>query len=147
MSRLAARLAAWLTETGIIPRWQLLAVYLVITAVFVVGLQRTGDTARQANAIAIRVDRDARIRVNESCATAEQRYKAAVEQLANTYRYVVALSPEERRSTLNQFVIKAVPKQEADLRGLTPAKFCDDPNIGLPEPNPTVPARPPNFPK
>jgi hypothetical protein len=122
---------AYWTAVGVIPRWQLLAVYLLISVVFVVGLNRYGSVASRADAaahsakiLASRVDAESKARVKESCRISEVRYQDAVTQLGGTYAYLTFLSPDERKSTLNQFILKAVPKQESDLKNLAPAKFC-----------------------
>jgi hypothetical protein len=127
----ADRGRAYWMAVGVIPRWQLLAVYLLISVVFVVGLNRYGsvasradDAAHGAKVLASRVDMESKARVKESCRISESRYQDAVTQLGSTYAYLTFLSPEERKSTLNQFILKALPKQESDLKNLVPAKFC-----------------------
>lgn len=108
------------------------------------AVAKRADEASKANrALAIRVAREAKIRVNESCIQSETRYNNAVQQLDNTYKYLLSLTPQERQSsTLNKFIVKNLPKTEQDARDAAPPRFCDQPGIGLPEPNPIFPDRP-----
>jgi DNA integrity scanning protein DisA with diadenylate cyclase activity len=144
---------AYWTAVGVIPRWQLLAVYAAVSVVFVVAVVRGQQASNSANraamsarALAIRVDSEAKSRVNESCTMAETRYRGAITNLESTYTYIGLLTSEERKQTLNQFIVKALPKQEADLKLLKPAKFCSAKGVGLPGPDPKPPVRPPSLP-
>lgn len=131
-------------------RWGPVIAYLILACAMAYELTQIYDVAHRADqasienrALAVRVATDAKARVNESCIQSETRYDNAVERLASTYRYLVALPADERQTTLNQFIIKSIPQTEQDAKDSKAPTFCDKPNTGLPEPNPIFPERPP----
>jgi hypothetical protein len=85
------------------------------------------------------------MRRDQSCKLTETAQLKKVESLENTYRYLSALTTEERATTLNRFIFQGLRKQEQEARIDSAPKFCDEPGIGLPEPDPPIPARPQNL--
>lgn len=80
-------------------------------------------------------------RRSQSCDLFEGQHLDDVKELRRTYKYIEALEPEEISSTLNQFVIRGLPELEDDARNDPAPEYCDDPNIGLPEPDPNLPPK------
>jgi hypothetical protein len=65
-----------------------------------------------------------------------------VRALRKTYLYLEQLKPAERRTTLNRFILHKLPSVEREARTDQAPGFCDEPGIGLPEPDPRIPQRP-----
>lgn len=85
---------------------------------------------------------------SDICRSFEQTHRREVTQLKSTYKYLLSLSPEERKTTLNRTVASQLPQAERDARsdqddlGVFVPRYCDRPKSGLPEPDPVVPKRP-----
>lgn len=120
------------------PRWSLVAVYLLITLTFVVTASWSHDASSRATELAMKLDLDAKARVEESCIGSKIRYAAAITSLTRTYAFLEESTPEERKSTINRFIRAGLNKQEQDVQGLRPASFCD----GIGPSSPAVPKRP-----
>lgn len=121
------RLHRWLDywrATGVIPRWQLLVVYILVVSTFVVTANWAHDASVRATDVALRVERDAHKRVVESCLTAKTRYMVSRRSLTRTYTFLMESTPEENKSTFNKAIRAGLDKQEQDLRGQYPASFC-----------------------
>lgn len=94
------------------------------------------------------IQAEGRDRRSQTCSTFESEHLQEVRQLSGTYAYLLALTPAERRSTLNRFVVKQLPELERNARsdsdnfGVRVPPYCDAPNVGLPEPDPVAPKRP-----
>lgn len=132
------RLKTWLTQRGVIPRWQLLLVYVMIVGAGIAGFART-STAIDLNKQALEhANRETAARIHESCIQAKRRYSTAVYSLSRTYVFLEKSSASDKRTLLVRTIRAGLPKQEQDVRGLRPASFCK--NIG--PPSPTVPRRP-----
>lgn len=82
-------------------------------------------------------------RADQTCLLFERDYERNVMRLANTYSYLVALGPRERDSSLNRTVLAQLPDTEGAARTSKAPAYCDAPGVGLPEPNPRLPERPP----
>ena len=92
-----------------------------------------------------RIEAEGVERRDQSCDISEAKHKADVVQLERTYAYLLSLSPREKRSSINRAVLANLPNVEREAR-LDPApSFCDEPGVGLKEPDPKIPARPPNL--
>jgi hypothetical protein len=88
------------------------------------------------------IQEESKGRRDQSCHISESTHKADVEQLQRTYDYLVNLTPRQKRSAINRAVLANLPNVEHAAR-LDPAPpFCDEPGIGLPEPDPVLPKRP-----
>lgn len=81
--------------------------------------------------------------------SAKTAYVDAKEALDRTNNYLKTLTPEERKTRINAAVIAGVPRLEEtvdrrwrDAKATAAPPYCDEPNVGLEEPNPALPARP-----
>jgi hypothetical protein len=81
-------------------------------------------------------------RLDQSCTIFEQQHLEDVIQLAKTYQYLDNLSVQQRTEGLNVFIIKDLPETEKKAKTDSAPDFCDEPNLGLPEPDPTLPTKP-----
>lgn len=95
-----------------------------------------------------RTENEGNARRDQTCEVFEGAYAEEVRGLKDVYRFILRESPEERKSTLSQFIIAQLPRSEAeaksdsDTRGQQVPDYCDKPGIGRPEPDPKVPERP-----
>lgn len=82
-------------------------------------------------------------RRDQSCRQSEAKHLADVQELRRTYRFLT--DPAKRRLLgrgLARLIILTLPQREREARVDPAPPFCDEPGIGLPEPDPTVPKRP-----
>lgn len=84
-------------------------------------------------------------RRDQTCILFERQHEAEVLRLRSTYAYLIRLSPRERRSALNSTVAAQLPQVEQSVRTSAAPPYCDAPGVGLREPNPAVPERPPGL--
>jgi hypothetical protein len=80
---------------------------------------------------------------------AKTAYVTAKEQLDNTERYLANLPAAERKTTINVAVAANLPRLEetVDLqwrnaKASAAPPYCDQPGVGLDEPNPALPSKP-----
>lgn len=133
------------------------AAYVFLTAVLLVGLWRVETVANDAHDVAVhnraliqriddaveQIDRESRERRDQSCKVTEKAQRVKEQQLARTYQFLVAARANgETGSTIYKFIVASLPAQEAKARLDEAPLFCDEPGIGLPEPDPVVPPRP-----
>jgi hypothetical protein len=81
-------------------------------------------------------------RRDQSCELFESAHLADVEGLRRTYGYLVELTPEQAAEPINRLLIRLLPEAEREARKDRAPEYCDEPRIGLPEPDPVVPERP-----
>lgn len=96
---------------------------------------------------------------DEICTAAEREHKRMVRGLRTTYRYLLSLNDAQLQEPLNQLVLGQLRRTETTARHDPAPSFCDKPGVkaerlyrqgkpggkppvGLPEPDPRVPARP-----
>lgn len=124
--------------------WLVLAVLLIVAA-FVVADVKSSKTDVD-DFTKEQVERRSQI-----CTTFESQYRQEVEQVSQTYAYLLTVQqfhPDELKSGLNRFVIGQLPQNEAkaktdtDTNGVFVPQFCDEPGNGLLEPDPKPPHRP-----
>jgi hypothetical protein len=90
-------------------------------------------------------------REDQFCLLVERAHRQDVRQLRSTYAYLISLPPEDIHSVLNQLVLRELPSTELKAHTDSAPKLCDEPghygdkNVGLPEPDPEVPKRPPQL--
>lgn len=116
-----------------------LAVTLLVTTLgFVIVGNQNDDLTNEVH------DRqaDTKARINESCTIAERKQKKDVDDLKATYAYLLKLPPDQRRKGINGAILAQLPKSEAAAREDDAPSYCDEPNVGLPEPDTLVPDRP-----
>jgi hypothetical protein len=122
----------------------------------VVDAQRDqGDQLEDQNARLISIvrelKREAAQREDGQCRIFEADQLAEVEELRDTYAYLAEaqrLGPAARDAQLYRFALARLPETEAKAAEDQAPAYCDDLDdrgreIGLPEPDPVVPTRPP----
>lgn len=129
--------------------YALIGVGLFVFVLLLFNNQSTIEKQIVANrALAVKISREGTERRTQTCTTFESAHRQEVTQLASTYKFLAQLTPAERSTTFNRFIINTVPSTEADAlsdsddRGVNVPAYCDEPNVGLPEPDPIVPKRP-----
>ncbi len=82
------------------------------------------------------------VRVDQTCRIFEQNHRSSVSRYKSSLDYLVKLPPAERNQGINRAVLKNLPvlRQET-LRDKAPA-YCNEPGVGLPGPEPSVPRDP-----
>lgn len=80
-------------------------------------------------------------RVSQTCELFEGAHLNDVTQLKQTYKYIDALGPREVKDTINQFIISGLPELELKARSDPAPEYCDEPDVGLPEPDPVLPKK------
>jgi hypothetical protein len=148
------------------PTLRLLA-FILVAAASIFAAARTYDVAdenrktiERVEANAKAVEREGVERRDQICLSDEREHLNEVQQLRNTYLYLVNLPDSEVSSTFNRFIISQVPKTEDEAKIDTAPEFCDKPGakaekewrdskgergappVGLPEPDPEIPERP-----
>jgi hypothetical protein len=90
------------------------------------------------------ISRESRERRDQTCTISERQHQQDVLQLRRTYRYLV--DPEQfgdrKGSDLYNVVLAQIGRTENEARIDRAPHFCDEPGIGLPEPDPVLPTRP-----
>lgn len=106
------------------------------------------DQVARARELSVSIQKEGAERRSQNCTTFEGAHRQEVDRLNQTYAYILKLTPAERRTTLNRTVIAGVPRLEteassdSDNEGVLVPSYCDEPGVGLPEPDPIVPKRP-----
>jgi hypothetical protein len=91
-------------------------------------------------------ERESRERLDATCTIFESSQRSDVDALAQTYRYLADLPPREMSSSLNRAVLANLPATIREATVDDAPGYCDAPGVGLPEPDPPLPKRPPNLP-
>lgn len=83
-------------------------------------------------------------RRDQSCTQSERKHLEDVKQLRRTYAYLVdpAKFGDRKGSDLYNVVLAQIERTERQARIDPAPKFCDEPGIGLPEPDPVLPTSP-----
>ena len=123
-----------------------LGVMLGVVASALTTNREVANNARVASAKANRairqIERESKGRRDQSCRISESQHKADVDGLRRTYDYLKQLTPRQRRSPINRAILANLPVTEREARMDPAPPFCDEPGIGLPEPDPVLPKRP-----
>jgi hypothetical protein len=85
------------------------------------------------------------VRADGQCHIFEGDQRDEVEQLANTYEYLrqaQRLPPEKVDEQLIQFALAQLPQTIAKAEEDQAPGYCDEPDVGEPEPDPVLPAKP-----
>lgn len=80
-------------------------------------------------------------RIDETCRISEAKQKNDSEALASTYAYLAGLRPREFGQPLNRAILAGLPRTIREATTDDAPPFCDQPGIGLPEPDPPRPCR------
>jgi hypothetical protein len=118
-----------------VARWAVVAAYVFIAVA--AGYGQAQDAHRRND-----LKKETTERLDQSCTIFEQQHLEDVIQLAKTYQYLDNLSVQQRTEGLNVFIIKDLPETEKKAKTDSAPDFCDEPNLGLPEPDPTLPTKP-----
>lgn len=107
---------------------------------------------RQIKANQVKIDEEGVERRDQICLSAEREHLRDVNQLKATYKYLLSLTPEDARSSLNRTITLQLPQTEERANTDVAPSFCDEPGalaekkgarpVGLPEPDPVIPERP-----
>lgn len=89
-----------------------------------------------------RLDGESAIRTDQVCRLFETDHLADVTRLRNTYAYLDALPAKERGAPLNRALLRQLPQLEDEAGTDQAPEFCDEPGVGLPEPDPVLPKKP-----
>lgn len=120
---------------------------LAMTAVIVSLLTAAGTTYLWFNIV-----KESKERRNQTCRVFESAHKQEVDDLNGAYRYLAKAPPPEQGTTLYKLVLSNLKKLELqaksdqDQEGWIVPAYCDEPGVGLPEPDPKVPQRPAGLP-
>lgn len=82
---------------------------------------------------------------DQNCVLFERNAADAVKQVNDSYKFfsnIVENNPDETDSALVAFALPELPKTEQRAADLKAPPNCDQPNVGLDEPNEQVLARP-----
>lgn len=85
---------------------------------------------------------DSRERIDQGCKISEGKQLKDVTSLKATYKYLLALPPKQRRKGINGAIFAQLSSIEHEAEIDDAPAYCDQPNVGLPEPDPVVPERP-----
>jgi hypothetical protein len=121
--------------------WPLIA-FLVLALVAAWANYQAYSVAERADEAVAQIDREGVERRHQICLTDEKVQGDIVVRLNRTYGYVKELQPAEYTDTLNRFIILSLPDLEDDAETDAAPAFCDEPGVGLPEPDPEIPPRP-----
>lgn len=89
-----------------------------------------------------KIQLESKNRRDQACLRDESSHLDDVRALGQTYRYLEQLKPSERKQTINVFILRNLPQTEQKARHDSAPDFCDEPGIGLREPDPVLPPRP-----
>ena len=78
---------------------------------------------------------------DQNCLVFEGQHLTDVEQLRSTYAYLETLPRSEWGSPLNAAIVRGLDPLEKKARMDSAPEYCDEPNLGLPEPDPRLPPK------
>lgn len=87
------------------------------------------------------VSSEARERRDQNCRVFEGQHLANVRRLTATYGYLETLPRSDYGNSLTLAVLRGLRSQEEEARLDTAPPYCDEPNVGLSEPDPKLPAK------
>lgn len=85
-------------------------------------------------------------RRDQSCLIFETKQRGDVRALERTYNYLSGLSAHELGESINRAVLANLPNVIREAQTDDAPAYCDEPNVGLPEPDDRIPKRPKNLP-
>lgn len=127
-----------------------LLAYLFVAAACVFSSARTFDLADQSRDALKKIEQEGALRRDQICLSAEREHLNDVTRLVRTYEYLNSLEPEEFETSINRAVLVQLPATEEAAQTDTAPDFCDETlpggkPVGMPEPDPTIPKRPPGL--
>lgn len=84
-------------------------------------------------------------RRDQTCLIFERGHKDDVSQLQATYNFIAKMTPKDAESNLNRTIILRLPDAERKAQTSTPPDYCRPASVGLKEPFPVIPSRPPGL--
>lgn len=120
---------------------------LGLLAAFAVGiliapvLLATAQQADRSAQLAIQLEREGAERRDQMCRLFETQHAIDVERLYRTYEYLNDLPRAEWGKPLTRAIVVDLPRLEDEARRDSAPAFCDEEGVGLPEPDPDLPAR------
>ena len=100
-----------------------------------------------------RLEREQTERRNQTCTLNEGDHLQDVTELRRTYKrlpqaleFYLETAPERLRPFLRNAIASDLVRLEKEARIDAAPQFCDEPGIGLPEPDPVIPKRPKGLP-
>ena len=135
------------------------AIAVIAALVAVLEVQDQVDEIAKTQAELVEVQKqqaaESRERVNETCTAFERDaiiatrfYRDARRAYGTTIKYLDNLPPDEASTLLNRTVKEGLPRLRREVRqryeeakATAAPPFCDEPQVGLPEPDPFLPER------
>jgi len=105
--------------------------YVLITAAFLYAIHQANSAVRD-------LEKESAERRNQNCLIFEGDHLEDINQLKRTYEFLD--NPKANRG-LVEAVLPGLPALESKARRDGAPDYCDDPNVGLPEPDPVAPER------
>jgi hypothetical protein len=99
------------------------------------------DFAKANRHIIVRLENERAIRTDQNCKLFEREHKKAVQDLEDTYEFLKSPVAHETPG-LTRFIILNLPRTEEEARVDNAPEYCDNPGLGLKEPDPKIPERP-----
>lgn len=89
-----------------------------------------------------KLDRESAARIDQTCAISEAKQRSDSDALIRTYQYLGSLSARQFAQPINKAILANLPVtiRAAQIDDAPP--FCDQPGVGLPEPDPPTPCPP-----
>jgi hypothetical protein len=85
---------------------------------------------------------EALARVDQTCRLFEADHFEDVEGLRSTYTFLNNVrGTREAETALVQFVVRTLPRVESEARVDAAPPYCDEEDVGLPEPDPELPQK------
>jgi hypothetical protein len=136
-----------------IGRWSMLRLiaFVAVAAAAIFSSARTFQIADQNRTALEQIKREGVERRDQICLSTEREHLTKVSQLIRTYAYIDSLPDTAFDKTppnaINLAVLTGLPQTEEAARTDVAPAFCDETlpggkPVGLPEPDPIVPARP-----
>lgn len=130
-------------------RHRQIGAYLLIVVVSAYAFWRVDQAADTAKQAVAQVAKEERARSSEAlrvrgqvCTVFETGHLEDVTRLERTYEFLDTLRRKrELTSTLGRAILAQLPETEKTARTDSAPDFCDEPNLGLPEPDPVLPRK------
>lgn len=115
-----------------------LAALAITIIALLAGLSAIGKTASFED-----FEREANARRDETCRINEHQQEQDIRRLRQAYEYLDGLPAWKRERLLRPRAARAqLASLEADAMEDDAPAYCDEPDVGLPEPDPELPPRP-----
>lgn len=109
------------------------------------NIVRLEEFAKTNRAIVARLDSERAERTDQNCKLFELDHLQDVRDLRDTYKFLSNKEAATENPGLTRFIILNLPRTEKEAKIDSAPEYCDDPGLGLPEPDPVIPNRPDNL--